>query len=642
MKFNYLRFTLLVTLAFAGVSCHPESEKEKSVEVTGVSVMPLTKTLNEGETCQLEATVIPADASDRTVEWSSNDDKVAVVNADGLVTAIAPGSTSITVTTRDGGYSARCRVSVTDPVIHVKGISLDQTSISLRARETLVMAAKIEPENADDQAVTWSSSEDGIASVENGEVTAIAPGSAVITVTTHEGGFTAQCTVTVLDSDQAWRTWPDTGSEVPVYPSYQPVQKLEDFPRIDLRTASGQPVQSKTEYEEGTVSLYDPQQMYSGVTELKDLKMKIRGRGNTTWEGPWGNKNPYRFKLDKKNKLFGMKGDKDWILLSDKFDPTLMRTATALQISRLVSMPWTPDFRVVELYFNGKYAGVYYLVEQKEPDRENKVPITVAVPGEVDGGYLLELDDKEDDDAYFWSATFGKKVKYKDPDPNDSKPEERMTAEQKAYITDYFNLVERKLANREFTGADSYKDYIEMDSWIQNFFVHEVSMNIDGNMRLSTYFAKDRDTRLFMPFVWDFDRAFGNASYQVGDFALPQAWPQGWFVRIRGGYPGSNYGRKPSWYQYLFEDPVFVARVKELWVLYKPRLDTVPEYMDAILEYNRLALEHNDTKFYNNYASKVKTLRREYIQRLEWLDKNIGSLKAQRYNSSTGSFVDLQ
>ena len=118
-RFRNIRLWLLGTLAFAGVSCHPESEKEKSVEVTGVSVMPLTKTLNEGETCQLEATVIPADASDRTVEWSSNDDKVAVVNADGLVTAIAPGSTSITVTTRDGGYSARCRVSVTDPVIHL-------------------------------------------------------------------------------------------------------------------------------------------------------------------------------------------------------------------------------------------------------------------------------------------------------------------------------------------------------------------------------------------------------------------------------------------------------------------------------------------------------------------------------------------
>ncbi len=546
---------ILGTLALAGVSCQPDVIEEVTVPVTAVSVHPDNLALQKGMSYALEATVTPADATVPGVYWSSTDTRVVTVDENGLVTAIAPGYADVTVTTRDGGKTARCQVTVADP---------------------------------------------------------------------------------------SASRWTDTGAEVPAWPTYNAVSSLADFPRIDIKTNSGQPVRSKDTYEGGTISFRDPKKMYSDVAELKDLKMQIRGRGNTTWEGQWGAKNPYRVKLEEHTKLFGMKGDKDWILLSDRLDPTMMRTAVALRISRLVSMPWTPKFRMAEVYLNGKYAGLYYLVEQKESDRENKIPITVVAPGETDGGYLLELDDKEDSDAYFWSSTFGKKIKYKDPDPKDDDAAKRMTAAQKSFITNYFNKVERKLAAREFTGDDSYKAYVEMDSWIQNFFVQEISMNIDGNMRLSTYFAKDKDTKLFMPFVWDFDRAFGNADYQVGDFALPQAWPYGWFVRIRGGYPDwDTRGKKPSWYQYMFEDPEFVDRVKELWTLYRPRLDMIPEFMDKMLEYNRLALDHNDTKFRNNYESKVRQLRSDYLKRLEWMDKNIGDLKPQRYNQNTGTYQDL-
>ena len=648
MKFRNIRLLALLTLAFAGVSCHPDVIEQVTIRVKGVSVSPITVSLYEGETAQLEAAVTPADATDRSVTWSSNNDRIATVDENGRVTAVAPGKASITVTTRDGGRTAHSRITVLspfDPTVHVTGISLSRTSATLQVGAVLELTARLSPENAEDQVVAWSSSNGAVATVDGGKVTAVSVGTADITVTAHDGGFKATCTVRVTEQGDRWA---DTGAEVPAWPTYNAVSTYQDFPRIDIRTASGQPVRSKETYESGTISFKDPKKMYSDVTEVNGLAMQIRGRGNTTWEGQWGSKNPYRIKLDEHTRLFGMKGDKDWILLSDRLDPTMMRTALALRISRLVSMPWTPKFRMAELYMNGKYAGLYYLVEQKEADRENKIPITVAVPGETEeGGYLLELDNKVDGDSYFMSGTFGKMVKYKDPDPNDDDAGQRMTAAQKKYITDYFNTVEKKLAERRFTGPDSYKDYIEMDSWIQNFFVHEISMNIDGNMRLSTYFAKDRDTKLFMPMVWDFDRAFGNASYQVGDFGLSQGWPNGWFVRIRGGYPYGEleytyrYGRRATWYQFLFEDPEFVDRVKELWTLYKPRLDMIPEYMDKMLEYNKPALEHNDTKFYNGYESKVRQLRSEYIRRIEWLDTNIRNLKPQRYNPNTGTFQDL-
>lgn len=449
--------------------------------------------------------------------------------------------------------------------------------------------------------------------------------------------------------------WKDTGANVSVYPSYKAVSTLEDFPRIEIATDSGNDIWSKETYVAGRITLKDPAGMYSDVRELSNLRLNIRGRGNSTWNAyDRGYKNPYRLKLVTEDqsakspqKLFGMKGDSDWILLSDLLDYTQMRTALAFQISRLVSMPWTPDFRAAELYLNGDYQGLYLLVEHKEVDRKNKVPIEVNY-GTVESGYLLELDLKSDSDAYFTSEHFYKRVKFKDPDPNDEDAAKRLTSAQRQYIVDYFNDVEDAMQSRDW---DRVHNLIEMDSWIQNFFVHEISMNIDGNMRLSTYFAKDTDTKLFMPFVWDFDRAFGNASYQQGDFALPEAWPYGWFVRIRGGYPDGDVssshphriygkGKFPAYYQYLFEDPVFVARVKELWALYRPRLDGLTMYLDKMVEYDKLALDHNASLFHS-YASRVQTLRSDLMARLSWMDARISSLQPQRYNPSTGAFEDL-
>lgn len=421
----------------------------------------------------------------------------------------------------------------------------------------------------------------------------------------------------------------DTGKDVPEYPSYNKVSRLEDFPRIDITTEDGQPVTSKTEYKKGTITFKDPEGMYSDVKDLGTLSIKIRGRGNTTWNNGdlgWGRyKNPYRFKLDTGSKIFGMKKDKDWYLMADLQDPTLLRNAVAQRISRLVSMPWTPKYRCVELYINGAYQGCYWLYEAKEADIENKVPVT-PVTTETDGGYYLEIDNKEDDDLYFRTATFGKQIKYKDP--------EAPTAGQRTFIGSYINNVESRLKAKKFSGSGSYKELIELDTFINQFLVQEVSKNVDGNMRLSTYFAKDKDTKLFMPFCWDFDLAFGNASYLKDQFALTTNGPAGWFVKIRGGYEYEDHGRKRSYYQYMFEDPEFVQALKERWAIVKPRLDMIPTFIDKMVDYNALAFDHNyksgkvNPSRSSDWRASVAELKNFYIQRISWLDGRIKALKA--------------
>lgn len=164
--------------------------------VTGVTLNETAISLEEGENFTLEATVAPADATNPAVLWTSGDDDVATVDG-GVVTAVAPGTATITVVTVDGGLTASCEVTVTPATVAVTGVSLDQSTLELEPGGTATLVATVAPENATDKSVSWSSSDDAVATVADGVVTAVADGTCTITVTTTDGGFTATCDVTV-------------------------------------------------------------------------------------------------------------------------------------------------------------------------------------------------------------------------------------------------------------------------------------------------------------------------------------------------------------------------------------------------------------------------------------------------------------
>ena len=150
-----------------------------------------------GETLTLTATVAPSNATFKNVTWSSSNTAVATV-ADGVVTAKASvGTAIITVKTADGAKTATCTVTVGVPVT---GVTLSQTSASLKVGETLTLKATVAPDNATDKSVTWSSSNTAVATVSDGKVTAKAAGTATITVKTNDGAKTATCTVIVFSN----------------------------------------------------------------------------------------------------------------------------------------------------------------------------------------------------------------------------------------------------------------------------------------------------------------------------------------------------------------------------------------------------------------------------------------------------------
>ena len=169
-----------------------------SLKATGISIDRTEATLERDATLQLTATVMPEDAGDRTVTWSSADSGIARVDGAGLVTAVSVGTTTITATTGDGtGLTASCTVTVTPKT--VQSITISEEALTLEVDETAVLTATVHPQDADDAGVTWHSNNSGVATVDDGEITAVAPGTAVITVTSNDGSnITATCQVTVI------------------------------------------------------------------------------------------------------------------------------------------------------------------------------------------------------------------------------------------------------------------------------------------------------------------------------------------------------------------------------------------------------------------------------------------------------------
>ena len=164
---------------------------------TGVSLNKTATTINVGNTEQLTATVAPDNATNKTISWSSSNETVATVSADGLVTAVSVGTANITVTTEDGGHTDICTVTVVQPVT---GVSLNKTTTTINVGNTEQLTASVAPDNATNKTVSWSSSNNAVATVSSaGLVTAVSSGTANITVTTQDGGKTATCAVTVED-----------------------------------------------------------------------------------------------------------------------------------------------------------------------------------------------------------------------------------------------------------------------------------------------------------------------------------------------------------------------------------------------------------------------------------------------------------
>ena len=175
-----------------------QSESE-SIPATSITLDKTELSLEISQTAQLVATVLPENATDKLVTWKSSDESIAKVDANGVVTAVAVGETVITATTTDGSdLSASCKVKI-QPKIIAESISLNNTEIYLKVAEAASLEASVLPESAANQTISWSTSDQAVATVnDKGLVTAVSVGEVTITATTTDGSdLSASCKVIV-------------------------------------------------------------------------------------------------------------------------------------------------------------------------------------------------------------------------------------------------------------------------------------------------------------------------------------------------------------------------------------------------------------------------------------------------------------
>ena len=194
MKRILYLFTIAALLMVALIGC------KKDVAVTGVKLDKILLTLGVGETKTLIATVLPKNATNKIVTWTSSNPVVASVASNGEITAHSNGEVIIIVSTIDGNYTASCIVKVGDATgeISATGVTLNKTTLILDVGETEILTATVLPENATNKTVTWTSSNLHVATVmPNGLITAISYGEAHIVATTVDGNFSAMCKLEV-------------------------------------------------------------------------------------------------------------------------------------------------------------------------------------------------------------------------------------------------------------------------------------------------------------------------------------------------------------------------------------------------------------------------------------------------------------
>jgi len=365
------------------------------------------------------------------------------------------------------------------------------------------------------------------------------------------------------------------------------------LPHLCVNTPSGMVINSKEEWvESATVSLIsaDGKSTYLGLA-------KIKGRGNSTWNYP---KKPYALKFNEDISLLGMPAEKRWDLLANYIDRTDMRNAVAFEIaSKTQSLEWTPSGEFVEFYLNGLWLGNYYLCEHIKIDKE-RVNLH-------NGGYLLELDVNYDEDFKFKSDSLGLPVQIKD-----WKGEE-MTEEWMGEIEAEFNEIEALLVSDD-RETDGWQELVDMDTFIDWWFVYELVQCGEPGHPKSSYMYRDKGGKLKAGPVWDFD----------------------WGTFRSGGEVTRFRDKDAIFYKYLFKDPSFVQRVKEKWTRSKSDFLSVTSFIDKTAERIKISVDKDKTKWPMttttnkdeslSFDEAVSTLKNNYIKHWEWMDKQISAL----------------
>ena len=172
----------------------------KEVKVTGISINEKSISLNINQKHQLKPNVLPNNATNKNVTYTSSNSLIAKVNSSGLVEGVNIGECDITIKTQEGNYETKVHVKVNNDKINVQSISVDKKDITIKVGESVTIKETINPSNATNKNVTWTSNNNSVATVSNGVVKGLKEGKSIITVKSDDSGMSASTNVTVISN----------------------------------------------------------------------------------------------------------------------------------------------------------------------------------------------------------------------------------------------------------------------------------------------------------------------------------------------------------------------------------------------------------------------------------------------------------
>ncbi|MBQ6905919.1 MAG: CotH kinase family protein [Clostridia bacterium] len=397
-----------------------------------------------------------------------------------------------------------------------------------------------------------------------------------------------------------------------------------ELPIINITLGDGKSIDEIDRNETMTMT-FSLDRSFEGEYSVSTVGGTIRGRGNSTWN--W-EKKPYKIKLDEKASLLGMDDNRDWILLANYADKSLIRNTLAYELGRVLdSVSWSPHAYPVDLFVNGEYQGVYTLGEHMEV-ANGRMELEEGST-EVDTDYLLEVGGMAptgDVNGVHYFHTKSHLVKFatfKSPDYTE------ITDAQKKFITDYFEKAEAAIKSGE-----GYEEYIDVDSFIDWIILHELSYNIDSCFRRSCFLVKEKGGKIKMAAYWDFDLAFGNFSHDNKNYDDLATYGSD----EKGAYVSYN------WCTYLFRDKEFCERFKARWESLKEQIlsttsDTIDKYGEILnggsqqqnftvwdIWDKRAGFQSKWCSAENSFEKQLNYLKKFVHDRAEFIEKTISDL----------------
>ena len=366
----------------------------------------------------------------------------------------------------------------------------------------------------------------------------------------------------------------------------------------------------------------------------------IEKRGNSS---QWNDKAPYRFETvdeDGENNnvsLLGMPEENDWVLYAPWQDKSMVRNILTYKLSNDIGR-YAPRTKLVELYLNGGYEGVYVLMEKIKRDGD-RVDISKLNPDEISGddvtgGYILKFDwfFTGDNIGGFQSNVDGMTYNYHYPQPSD------IVQEQEDYIIDYIDNFENIMSSDNYTDLDTgYPSIMNVESFVDFILLQELAKNVDA-YRLSTYIYKNKesvDNRLTAGPVWDFNHGYGNCDYG-------ETWEiDNWLLE----YNPEGGDQMSFWWERLWQDENFQYKAAERYTELRSTIFS-EEHINSIIDssVNELgdAVDRNFSKWpilgtyvwpnyyvFETHEQEVDYLKSWISDRLEWMDSEILLLKTE-------------